>query len=165
MKRTKANHSSSSRLPLILCTASSSSASNNGPVLSFSGDELLEEDPAVDLFQNAEKEVAAADAAEAEARDEEEDDEPEDDFNAAWDVLDLARAIYVRQQDDEEVRMKLADTYVALGDVSLETGWSLLSSTETFLTFVLQRSLTKRSKITKKGSNSRLLYYPLLHVN
>jgi HAT1-interacting factor 1 len=56
-----------------------------------------------------------------------EDVEPEDDFNAAWEVLDLARAIYDKQNedDDEEVKLKLADTYIALGDVSLETGsWS-----------------------------------------
>lgn len=55
----------------------------------------------------------------------EEEDEPEDDFNAAWEVLDLARAIYdkqVQQEEDDEVRLKLADTYIALGDVSLETG-------------------------------------------
>lgn len=55
----------------------------------------------------------------------EEEDEPEDDFNAAWEVLDLARAIYDKQvqlEEDDEVRLKLADTYIALGDVSLETG-------------------------------------------
>ena len=53
----------------------------------------------------------------------EEEPEPEDDFNAAWEVLDLARAIYARQDDgDEEVKLKLADTYITLGDVSLETG-------------------------------------------
>jgi HAT1-interacting factor 1 len=54
-----------------------------------------------------------------------EDGEPEDDFNAAWEVLDLARAIYDKQvtdDADDEVKLKLADTYIALGDVSLETG-------------------------------------------
>ncbi|KAJ7883611.1 hypothetical protein B0H13DRAFT_2344044 [Mycena leptocephala] len=52
------------------------------------------------------------------------DAEPEDDFNAAWEVLDLARAIYAKQTEDggdEDVQLKLADTYIALGDVSLET--------------------------------------------
>lgn len=82
------------------------------------------EDHAVDLFGQA---AAAEDEAEAEGAEgsEEEDGEPEDDFNAAWEVLDLARAIYDKQMNennDEEVRLKLADTYIALGDVSLETG-------------------------------------------
>jgi HAT1-interacting factor 1 len=66
--------------------------------------------------------------ADEEADDEEDEEaEPEDDFNAAWEVLDLARAIYDKQKDeddDEEVKLKLADTYIALGDVSLETGAS-----------------------------------------
>ena len=56
---------------------------------------------------------------------EEGEGEPEDDFNAAWEVLDLARAIYDKQvagDGGDEVKLKLADTYIALGDVSLETG-------------------------------------------
>ncbi|KAL0955274.1 hypothetical protein HGRIS_004164 [Hohenbuehelia grisea] len=108
--------------------ASGSGISGNGPVLSFSGDaEDVEADEPVDLFAQAAEDVAAADAAEAaEEEDEEgEDVEPEDDFNAAWEVLDLARAIYDKQhlvdEDNEGVKMKLADTYIALGDVSLET--------------------------------------------
>jgi HAT1-interacting factor 1 len=102
----------------------------NGPILSFSGDaEDVEADPAVDLFaeaaQNVADAAAAAAAAEEGGEDEDEDAEPEDDFNAAWEVLDLARAIYDKQNDeggDDEVKLKLADTYIALGDVSLETG-------------------------------------------
>jgi len=87
-----------------------------GPILSFSGDA---EDEAVDLF------AQATHLEEDESDDEGEggDGEPEDDFNAAWEVLDLARAIFDKQEgDDEEVRLKLADTYITLGDVSLETG-------------------------------------------
>lgn len=67
-----------------------------------------------------------------EDEDEDEDEEqqqegdeesPEDDFNAAWEVLDLARVIFEKRQDeDDEIKLKLADTYLALGDVSLETG-------------------------------------------
>jgi len=53
--------------------------------------------------------------------DEEDGAEPEDDFNAAWEVLDLARAIYIKEEGDD-AKLKLADTYIALGDVSLETG-------------------------------------------
>ncbi|KAF8889324.1 hypothetical protein BD779DRAFT_1611083 [Infundibulicybe gibba] len=82
-------------------------------------EEAGDDDPAVDIFAQAQK--AEEDD---EEEDEEEDGEPEDDFNAAWEVLDLARAIYEKQKeadDDEEVRLKLADTYIALGDVSLET--------------------------------------------
>ncbi len=93
-----------------------------GPILSFSGD--AEEDPAVDLFAHA----AKVEADEEKAAEAAEDDEPEDDFNAAWEVLDLARAIYdkqVQQEGDDEVQLKLADTYIALGDVSVETGMSL----------------------------------------
>ncbi|KAG6833229.1 hypothetical protein H0H87_009850 [Tephrocybe sp. NHM501043] len=72
----------------------------------------------------ATKDVADADAdGEGEEEEDGEDAEPEDDFNAAWEVLDLARAIYDKQKDseDNEVKLKLADTYIALGDVSLET--------------------------------------------
>lgn len=99
----------------------------SAPILSFSGDAEDEgEDKSVDLFGQA----AAAQDDDDDDDDEEgeggeEDGEPEDDFNAAWEVLDLARAIYDKQKDeggDEEVKLKLADTYIALGDVSLETG-------------------------------------------
>jgi HAT1-interacting factor 1 len=104
-------------------------ASGNGPILSFSGDaEDTEDDPAVDLFSAAQN-MEDADEAAAEEGEDGDDAEPEDDFNAAWEVLDLARAIYAKQSeeaaDDEDVRLKLADTYVALGDVSLETGADL----------------------------------------
>lgn len=57
----------------------------------------------------------------------EDDDSPEDDFNAAWEVIDLARALYEKQGDSEEIKLKIADTFIALGDVSLETGVSRLS--------------------------------------
>ncbi|KAG6813863.1 hypothetical protein H0H92_006270 [Tricholoma furcatifolium] len=93
-----------------------------GPILSFSGD-AEDEDPAVDLFAEA-RQPEGETAEEGDEEDEEDDAEPEDDFNAAWEVLDLARAIYDKvkdQEDDDEVKLKLADTYIALGDVSLET--------------------------------------------
>ncbi|CAE6402252.1 unnamed protein product [Rhizoctonia solani] len=48
------------------------------------------------------------------------DDEPEDDFHAAWDVLDLARAYYDKQEGDD-MKLKLAEAYMSLGDVSMET--------------------------------------------
>lgn len=74
----------------------------------------------VDLFAAAAEDDEDEDG-EGEGNDE--DGELEDDFNAAWEVLDLARAIYQKQStEDEEVALKLADTYIALGDVSMETG-------------------------------------------
>lgn len=80
-----------------------------------------EEDKPVDLLGK----VEAVEQEDDEEHEEEDDGEPEDDFNAAWEVLDLARAIYDKQaseDEDEEIKLKLADTYIALGDVSLETG-------------------------------------------
>ncbi|KAG2056740.1 hypothetical protein BDR06DRAFT_952372 [Suillus hirtellus] len=92
---------------------SSTGANGKGPILSFSGDA----DEGIDLFGQA---AIAEEEGEEDA--EAEDGEPEDDFNAAWEVLELARAIYEKGKDeDDEVKMKLAETYIALGDVSLET--------------------------------------------
>ncbi|OCF40638.1 hypothetical protein I317_05570 [Kwoniella heveanensis CBS 569] len=59
----------------------------------------------------------------------EENEEPEDDYNAAWEVLDVARTIYQKivedktKEDDnnKEDKLNLAECYVALGDVSCET--------------------------------------------
>ncbi len=57
-------------------------------------------------------------------------DEPEDDFNAAWEVLDVARTIYaktvdgLREGEGREERLCLSECFLALGDVSCETGRS-----------------------------------------
>ncbi|KAK8869524.1 hypothetical protein IAR55_000090 [Kwoniella newhampshirensis] len=57
----------------------------------------------------------------------EDGDEPEDDYNAAWEVLDVARTIYqkmvegLKEGEGKETRLTLADCYLALGDVSCET--------------------------------------------
>jgi hypothetical protein len=103
----------------------------NNKILSFSGDaEDEEEDPAVDLFAEASKPDADADAdddaGEGEGEDGDGDEaEPEDDFNAAWEVLDLARAIYEKRMNgDDLMRLRAADTFIMLGDISLETGAS-----------------------------------------
>jgi HAT1-interacting factor 1 len=99
------------------------------------GEEVPQEEPA----QSAEGEA---------------DEEPEDDYNAAWEVLDVARTIYLRIIEDalaavgkgkgkaaesgagqnveggEEVKkaqLDLAECYQALGDISCETGTSLSS--------------------------------------
>jgi HAT1-interacting factor 1 len=82
------------------------------------------------MFGEAEAAAAEDDAAHADEDADGDEAEPEDDFNAAWEVLDLARAIYIKQtegsDEDQGVKLKLADTYITLGDVSLETGESCL---------------------------------------
>lgn len=71
------------------------------------------------------------DAPEEEQDGEEEEGEgdvPEDDYNAAWEVLDVARTIYSKivgdlpEGEGRDERLCLADCYLSLGDVSLETG-------------------------------------------
>ena len=86
------------------------------------------EDEPVDLFAQAEamlkageENAAASEKGEAENGGGEEEEEPEDDFNAAWEILDLARKMY-ESMDGDTNRLKLAHTFMALGDVSLETG-------------------------------------------
>lgn len=76
-----------------------------------------EDDPAVDLFAQAE---SAEPEEEPEKEDQAENEEPEDDFEAAWDILDLTRTVYDTMQGDES-QLKLAATYMALADISLET--------------------------------------------
>lgn len=89
-------------------------SNGKGPILSFSGDDD-EEDGTLDLLAQFGKE-------EEQSEEEGDEGEPEDDFNAAWDVFELARSIYDKGKDQgDEIKLKLADTYIALGDVSLET--------------------------------------------
>jgi len=105
----------------------------------FGGDEATFDDDAEDAEDepgNAEAGPSTAagndeEGQEGEGEAEEGADEPEDDYNAAWEVLDVARTIYakaVEGKSDEEARedkLNLAETYLALGDVSLETGESV----------------------------------------
>jgi HAT1-interacting factor 1 len=107
-------------------------APNGNKILSFSGDAEDEEDgddhddhdPAVDLFAEASKPDVEGEG-EEEAGEGADEAEPEDDFNAAWEVLEMARAIYEKQMDgNDEMRLKVADTFIMLGDISLETGAS-----------------------------------------
>ena len=115
----------------------------------------------MDMFAEAEK-------AAAEQEEEEEEDpegEPEDDFNAAWEVLDLARAIFEKLKDgNDEAKLKLADTYMCLGDVSLETGlYTSLTHTRCAYLMSSQKNLTKRSRITQLAlaSNRNSYLFPL----
>lgn len=94
-----------------------------------------EEDPAVDLFAQAQ----AAEQEEAPEKEEaDENEDVEDDFEASWDILDLARTTYDTMQGDES-QLKLAATYMALGDISLETGVSCLFYETNRLTVVLEK--------------------------
>lgn len=125
-------------------------APNGNKILSFSGDAEDEEDgdghdhdPAVDLFAEASKPDVEGEEEAGEGADEA---EPEDDFNAAWEVLDLARAIYEKQMDgNDEMRLKAADTFIMLGDISLETGASFPSFLFLFLFFFPLRAETESS--------------------
>lgn len=94
------------------------------------------------VFEGAQEEDAVEDEAadvpqgDAEASGEPEDEEPEDDYNAAWEVLDVARTIYQKQIDElkedateqqvKDLKLYLAECYLTLGDVSSETGELLL---------------------------------------
>ncbi|KAI8099377.1 uncharacterized protein BX664DRAFT_321116 [Halteromyces radiatus] len=76
-------------------------------------------------FQIDEKPTFVSDAGNVEDNDDSEEEEEnnenqEDDFETAWDVLDVARVIFEKGEDDES-KLKLADVLLSLGDVSLET--------------------------------------------
>jgi HAT1-interacting factor 1 len=124
------------------------SSSNTKPTdgrIHFGGDPESdhEGDTTVDLMD-----AGAADAKDEEGEDgegENDEDDPEDDFNAAWDVLDLARAYYDKQEGDD-MKLKLADTYMCLGDVSLETGmcFYFLAINSILMSVVIQKSLNRQ---------------------
>jgi HAT1-interacting factor 1 len=80
----------------------------------FEGDE--------DDDEEEQPEEGAAEGGEGEGAAAEGDD---DDFTVAWEVLDLARTLF-EKQDLHLVARDLGETYAVLGDVSLETGGSAL---------------------------------------
>ena len=49
------------------------------------------------------------------------DDEDDEDLGLAWEILDLARMIFMKA-GAEEHQSELADVYILLGDVALESG-------------------------------------------
>ncbi|GJJ11114.1 hypothetical protein Clacol_005345 [Clathrus columnatus] len=106
-------------------------ASGSGRI-HFSEDDAAENDSfemggekVIDLFGEALKEQREEEEEEEDQKDENEeeaDGELEDDFNAAWEILEVARSLYEAQKNvGDEIKLKLADTYMALGDISLET--------------------------------------------
>ncbi|KAM3588907.1 hypothetical protein VKS41_001336 [Umbelopsis sp. WA50703] len=97
-------------------TESHAAASN--PRFHFEGEpDLREVEPeGEETAGDDENEEGAGDHDEEEGNQEGEGDE----FNDAWDVLDIARVMY-EKEDSPEAKAKLADVYVCLGDVSLET--------------------------------------------
>ena len=143
-------------------------APNGNKILSFSGDAEDEEDggdhdPAVDLFAEASKPDVEGEEEAGEGADEA---EPEDDFNAAWEVLDLARAIYEKQMDgDDEMRLKVADTFIMLGDISLETGAFPAPSPSTWPKLSLCLILEKFDQATTDYSSGIALKTELLPLS
>lgn len=75
-------------------------------------------------------------------------EELEDDYNAAWEVLDVARTIYqkivdgLKEGEGNKERMLLSDCYLALGNVSCETGTSFFYFSFSFLVRSYQRNET-----------------------
>jgi HAT1-interacting factor 1 len=97
------------------------------PRFIFEGDAPIDDEEAVEL-SNLPDDEEPEEQEEQEEDEEGGEDEPEDDFNAAWEVFELARMLYDQHKDDDdEIKLKLADTYLALGDVSLETGMHRLT--------------------------------------
>ncbi|KAJ3509341.1 hypothetical protein NMY22_g16331 [Coprinellus aureogranulatus] len=97
----------------ITYNVASTSKGPHRPILSFSGDG--DDDPTIDLL-NAPLDDSDSSDREQGGEGDQDDDEPEDDFNAAWEILELAKAIYQKQlksggsdSDEEETQLKLAD--------------------------------------------------------
>ncbi|KAJ2960736.1 hypothetical protein NQZ79_g3963 [Umbelopsis isabellina] len=106
-----------SHIEYSLCPFTEDVTASN-PRFHFEGEpDLREVEPeGEEAGNNDENEEDAEENEEAEGNQEGEGDE----FNDAWDVLDIARVIY-EKDDSPEAKAKLADVYVCLGDVSLET--------------------------------------------
>nr|ADE10090.1 SHNi TPR [Tremella fuciformis] len=88
--------------------------------------ESAEFEPEAEGEPSAEDAAPEAGAPEPEGGEEggEDVDEPEDDYNAAWEVLDVARTIYSKIVEDggsDDDKLNLAECYISLGDVSCET--------------------------------------------
>lgn len=56
-----------------------------------------------------------------ENKEDEDEDESVSNIQLAWEVLELAKVIFERQPDDKETALKLAQVYLKLGEVSIES--------------------------------------------
>ncbi|KAL0254242.1 hypothetical protein I308_101623 [Cryptococcus tetragattii IND107] len=102
----------------------------NNPNFVFSGDAPSDDEGEADEPEPEVGPLASSSSAPAPAPDAAEGDEMEeleDDYNAAWEVLDVARTIYqkivdgLKEGEGNKERMLLSDCYLALGNVSCET--------------------------------------------
>jgi hypothetical protein len=59
----------------------------------------------------------------------------DEDFETAWDILDVARVIF-EKSNDNDTKLKLADVHLCLGDVSLETGKTTQSLSPIFMILI-----------------------------
>ncbi|AAW41997.1 expressed protein [Cryptococcus deneoformans JEC21] len=109
-------------------------AEPNNPNFVFSGDAPSDDEGAADEPEpepesepQASSSSAPAPALGTDAAEGDEMEELEDDYNAAWEVLDVARTIYqkivdgLKEGEGNKERMLLSDCYLALGNVSCET--------------------------------------------
>ena len=80
-------------------------------------DEKEHSEQTFDLFAEANQAEAAGQGMDENAESGDEGDvDPEDDFNAVWEVLEVARSLYEVQKDsDDEAKLKLANTNVGRG--------------------------------------------------
>ncbi|KAK4686403.1 HAT1-interacting factor 1, partial [Tremellales sp. Uapishka_1] len=89
----------------------------------FSADPVSDEEEVEEEPTNGDTSIAQTNAADGEGEGDDAE-ELEDDYNAAWEVLDVARTIYlklVEEKGEREDKLCLAECYAALGDVSTET--------------------------------------------
>ncbi|KAJ1558723.1 hypothetical protein HK405_013108 [Cladochytrium tenue] len=92
----------------------------------FSGDEADDEPPASsagagDKGKQPSADASAAPDGDAANGDEEDEEEDESDIQIAWETLDLARTMF-EKLPGRHAALRLADTLMALGDVSMEQG-------------------------------------------
>ncbi|ORZ25322.1 hypothetical protein BCR42DRAFT_340312 [Absidia repens] len=95
------------------------SAENTNPRFQFDEQPVFESSETGDESSKNDSNKAG-DASDDDNDDDDNEEVQEDDFETAWDVLDVARLIY-EKSEDEDGKMKLADVLLCLGDVSLET--------------------------------------------
>ena len=73
------------------------------------------------LIQLSDEEEEEDDDDDGNENEDENEDDVEDDFGNAWEVTDLAKVIFSKQ-DDFDSKFKLADCHLLLGDIALELG-------------------------------------------